>query len=354
MIQIPHPQVADSFGSAFFDRAKVIYPISLSIDESITPVSTASMVMPRSEIYGRNHVFKLFKVNGLAGYYRIRSSSVDYNNDTVTYELEHMIAEVGDWCILQKHSGSYTAANAIRRLWRGSDASSTSDDSYRGSHWQLGSLSWLTETVELDAENRSNLLSSMLDVLDGLPDIFMTFDFSVYPWTVDFASLSNNVLNVDVKHGRLSRNIGSAQVSLDYTDLCTRVRYYYDSWHYNTADEAHISQYGIVESKVDVSDADSSARAQYIAKEYLRKNQEPRISISMSGEDLYSITGVPQDKFELGRYFSLFVPELGADIVRNITRLTWNDVYGDPLSVSVTLGEEDPSLWAYLKKIKKK
>lgn len=355
MKQVPRPLASSAFGSAFKQKAKVIYPIKLSIEESIVPVSSATMVMPRDEIFGRNYVFKLFTAAGEAGYYRIRSASVNYSNDTVTYELEHMAAEIGDWCILQEHSGNYAAATAIRRLWRGSDSSSTSDDSYRGEHWVLGDMTVLSGiTVELEASNRANLLTSLLDVMDGLPGIYMKFDYSEYPWTIDFSSMDFNAYQ-DRAHGRLSRNISSAQVSWDYTDLCTRARYLYSgTWRVYNADEDLQEKYGIVEDTASTSGASSLARAQYMAKEYLRKNQEPRISIQMSGQDLYAVTGITPDRLAIGKLFTLFVPELDTTISRNITSLKWNDVYGDPLNVDVTLGDEDPTLWAYLKKIKKK
>lgn len=355
MKEVPRPLASSAFGMAFQQKAKVIYPIKLAINETMVPVSTATMVMPReAELFGRNYVFKLFTAAGVSGYYRVQSFDIDYSSDTVTYQLEHMIAEVGDWCIMQAHSGNYAAATAIRRLWRGSDASGTSDDSYRGDHWVLGDMTVMDGvTVELEASNRANLLTSLLDVMDGLPGIYMDFDYSEYPWIIDFSSMSASAYQ-DRAHGRLSRNISSANVSFDFTDLCTRARYVYSgTWRVYNAEEQQ-GLYGIVEGTASTSGASSLARAQYMAKEFLRKNQEPRISISMSGQDLYAITGITPDRLKIGKLFTLFVPELDTTITRNITSLKWNDVYNDPLNVSVTLGEEDPTLWAYLKSIKKK
>lgn len=338
------------FTDATLNDGDTVYPIKVSIDENLVPVSTATLTTTRDIVYNRKQVFKLYNAHGLAGYYRIQSMDIDYGNDTISYQLENMIAEIGDWCIFAAVSGNKAAATAIRNLWNGSDSTA----SYRGTSWQLGSMTALSGmTVEMDAKNRDNLLSSILDVLDGCPGVYIKPDFSTYPWTLNFAKLDSGNAS-DVAYGHLSRNIGSARVNLDFTDLCTRVRYYYESWRSYTADQSYRDAYGLVEGTVSTSSASSLARAQYMAQEYLRKNQEPRISISISGQDLYSITGVSQDKLEVGKLFKLFVPELQNNVFRNITKLSWNDVYGDPLNVSVTLGEEDPTLWAYLKAIKKK
>lgn len=337
------------------ELSQKIQPISVSIDEDITPVSSATIVMPMDhEAITRKHVVQLFTPNGETAMYRIRSVEVNHGADTVTYQLEHMFAEVGDWVVMAKQSGSYAAATALRRLWRGADASDTSDDSYLGGKWQIGDLTSLSGiTVELEAANRDNLLSSMLEVMDACPGKYFEFNFSEYPWIWNISSMDFSAVQ-DHTYGRLSRNVSSAVVSFDYTDLCTRVRYYYDQWRYYTAPAEIIEKYGTVNEKVSVSGAESLARAQFIAKEHLRKHQEPRISISIDGADLYSITGATVDKMKIGKLFTLYVPELDTDVQRNITRLSWPDVYGDPYRVSVTLGEDDPSLWAYLKTIKKK
>ena len=354
MITVPYPRVMPKNFMTQTTESKIIYPVRVTIDESIEPVSTATITMPRDgTVLGRDVVFKLYKATGEAGYFRVQSIDIDYSSNTIVYQLESMFAEVGDWCIMQKQSGSYSAANAIRRLWRGSDASATSDDGYRGSDWVLGDMTALTGTVELQAANRSNLLTSILDVLGGLPSIYLDFDWSDWPWKVNFKALDESADGI--AHGRLDRNIGGARISLDYTDLCTRVRYYYDSsWRQYTADQEHQDAYGIVEEKLDVNGAETLARAQYMAKEHLEKMQDPRTSISLTAYELSAITGVKADEFKIGKIFELHVPEFDYVLRRNITRMTWNDVYGDPLNVNITLGEDDPSLWAYLKPIKKK
>ena len=352
---IPLGTVASTTTTPLWELAEKITPISVSINEDIVPVSTATLVMPLGEeLITRMHIVQLFTPNGETACYRIRSMDVDHSNDTVTYQLDHMFAEVGDFCVMAKHTGNYAAATAIRRLWRGADASSNDDDSYLGGKWVLGDLTALSGiTVEMNVGNRTNLLTGVLDIMDGCPGTYLEFDFSEYQWTVNVSSM-DNAATQDRAFGRLSRNVASARVSFDYTDLCTRVRYYYDSWHMTTASEELRRKYGLSEVLVSTSGESSLARAQYVAKEYLRKNQEPHINISIDGADLSSITGETFDKFKIGKLFTLYVPELDTDVTRNITRLSWPDVYGDPTRCSITLGEDDPTLWAYLKSIKKK
>ena len=337
---------------------RIIYPIKVSIDETMVPASTATMTMPRGELFTRNQVFMLYTISGLSGHYRIRSIGLDCPNDIITYQLEHMVAEVGDWCVMQDQSGNYSATNAIRRLWRGSDTSSTSDDGYRGTDWQLGSVTALSGiTVELDAKKGDNLLSAILKVLDGCPGVYMTFNYETSPWSINFARINEanygDYQDVSV-NGLLTRNVSTAKVTWDFTDLCTRVRYKYsNTWYVYTADQTYRDKYGIAEEAMSTSGSSSLASAQYKAQEFMRKNQEPRLSISITGEDMYPVTGKESDRLEVGKLYKLVVPELG-NKYRNIIKLSRPDVYGEPRKVSITLGDADPTLWGYLGNIKKK
>lgn len=352
MNSIPFPRTYDK--NLYYESVEIIHPIQVSIDLNITPLSTATIVMPRDKPLNRSGYIELFTASGSAGFFRIRSPEIVYENDTITYELEHAVAEVGDWLVKTKQEGSMNAKTALRRIWRGTDSTSTSDDNYRGDKWQLGDMTSIGDiTVELSVDHE-DVLSAMLDVMDALPGIYMQFDFTTSPWTINFVSRENPVVQ-DYAYGRLSRNVSSATVTYDDTDLCTRVYYEYgDTWRTYTSPAEITDLYGIVERTVSTSGESSLARAQYVAKEFLRKNREPKIAIQISGQELSAITGVSEDKLEIGKLFKLYVPELETDAARNITALSWANVYDDPLGVEVTLGDEDPTLWGYIRYLNKK
>lgn len=331
----------------FTTTCRPVYPIRLSIEETMIPASTATMICTRDELYKRSQVFELFTANGSAGRFRIRSIDIDEVGDTVTYQLEHMIAEVGNWVLINDISGNKVQRTALRQLWRGVDSSSADDNNYRGSVWQLGSVTALsdTTTVELDAKNGDNLLNAINGLLQNCPGIYMTFAYSTDPWTINFADYTN----ASSAYGLLDRNVSSARVYYDFTDLATRVRYKYsNTWRSQTAGSSYTNAYGVVEHAISTDGATSLASANYMAQQYLIQHREPRITIEIDGYDLSSITGVPEDKFTIGKQFHLYVPELVGDFYRSITRLRWDDVFGDPLRVHVTLGDDDPTLWAFL------
>ena len=85
-----------------------------------------------------------------------------------------------------------------------------------------------------------------------------------------------------------------------------------------------------------------------------RKNSEPKISIEITAEELAAITGFPSDKFKLGQLLRFRLPEYDKIIERSITGISWDDVYNNPMSATVTCGEDDPTLWGYVKALRGK
>ena len=366
-----------------------VHPLTLSLNLTMTPLSYASMSLPVGESVQPRSYVELFSPYGSAGIFRVRAPQDAYGNDFSTAELEHAIVEVGDYVITAEYNEMMPATTAMRTVF----------SHYRGNRWQLGDVSALgVDSVAVDF-NYDRVLDAMISLLDQRPNCYLTFNFDTTPWTVSIATRDATVS----AEGRLARNVNSAKVTYDDTELCTRVYYEhasttdsldgypvfdananYSSGHYltyggklyrltashtsgtsweNTSKEAitdipssawahidadTIDQYGIVERSVPTSSDFTEAEALKAANEYLRKHKKPRVSIEISAEELSYVTGEPFDRFTIGKLFRLALPDYNTTVENHVTGLSWADVYNMPDNLTVSLADEEDTTVTFL------
>ncbi len=393
MIDIPLPRLIDDNGKTI----REVRPISVSLNLDIIPLSYASLELPRNESLPARGYVELYSSMGSAGIYRVRSPQDAYGEDITTAELEHAIVEVGDFLVLAEYNKMMDAKAAMTAVF----------SHYRGSKWQLGSIDVLEgKTIALQAKY-VRVLEAMLSILDQCRNCMMAFDFSTTPWTVSIVSRGTSV----AAEGRLSRNVNSAKVIYDDTELCTRV--YYEvpsktdsidtknypqfnkntnysngsilsnseklyqltnahksgvawedtskkiindspstSWKYLDADT--MSKYGLIERNISTGNDYTTAECDTVARDYLERNKEPRVSVEISAEELSSITGEPFDTFTIGKMCRLALVDFGVTVERVITGLTWNNVYGDPFNITVLLSDDEYTAITFLHDIDSK
>lgn len=383
---IPLPRLLKESG----ETERIIQPISVSIDLRIVPLSYATIELPEGENLPARSYVELFTTMGSAGIFRVRAPRDSYGGDSGTAELEHSICEVGDYLVIGKLDEMKAADAAMRSVW----------SHYKGNKWQLGTVAALgSGKVALQA-NYDRVLDVMLSILDQKPDCMMTFDFTTSPWTVNIVERGTTI----TAEGRLSRNVESAQIVYDDTDLCTRVYYEVpateDAWtdYFLTFSEAKtysagqyvvkdnklyrlpnghrknvtwenttkeavkdspttawthkdastLDTYGLIERTVMTGSDYSLQEANKAADVFLDKHKEPSVSVSISAEDLSAITGEELDTFELGKLFRLVLADYNITIERNITALSWDDVYGRPEDITITLADEEDTTITFL------
>lgn len=341
MIHVPYPKLLD--GNLQYSRT--IRPESLAVDLTLTPLSSASLTLPIGEEIPTRAYMELFTSIGSVGIFRARSPEIAFGEGSSTTELEHAITEVGDWIIRGKLEGNYTIRAAMRAIF----------NEYHGSLWQLGSVSALDNSSDNKIDisyDHANILESMLEVLELDEDCVMQFDFSTRPWTVSFRKIDDTD---GITDGRLSKDIQSATVTYDDTDLCTYAYYQYSggSWATYSAAQRYRDLYGRIEKVVDTESDDSQAVARNKARLFIKRNHEPRVSVEITAADLHAVTGDDRDRVYLGRKYRLFIPEKSLTIERYITGLSWEDALNAPTSIIITLGDDDPSLWGYMRKYTK-
>ena len=187
---------------------RLVNPVSVGIIQKTQPLSTASMTLPRGEEIPARSWVELYTPYGSAGMFRVRSPHNAYGENTSTAELEHMIAEVGDYLVKAEYSEMIAASSAVTKVFA----------HYKGGKWKLGKVTDLgSGKIALEAKYES-VLSVLLSILQQKPECIMSFDFSTTPWTLNFVKKGTSV----VSQGRLARNVTSAEITYDDSELCTR------------------------------------------------------------------------------------------------------------------------------------
>ena len=319
---IPLPDLLD----ANANYIGVLRVVSASIVETLAPLSTASITLPADETIPIRYFVKMYTPNGKAGIFRSRVPEEAYQSDTCTIELEHALSEVGDYVITEDLSVN-DAANVVAAQIM---------SYYRGTLWTLGTVE-ATENIKATLDN-ANVLNALGDLMAALPAYMMTFDFDTTPWRINIVARPTQVS----AEGRLSRNVESAVIERDDTELCTRV--YMDKLPNGHLDADTINTYGVVERYITGDDATTEAEALTIAQKYLDLRKNPTITITISAQDLHQITGDPLDKIQLGTMYRLSLNDDSTVYEKLVTQLEWGDVYGRPAEVTVTLADEATNL----------
>ena len=326
---------------------KEVHPLSLSVNLDITPLSTASMLLPKDENLPSRGYVELFTPIGSAGIFRVRSPEDAYGDDTTSAQLEHAISEVGDYLVRTEISEMMAATTAMQTIF----------GHYRGTRWQLGSVSALgSGNVAVDCKY-VRVLDAMLSILEQKPSCMLKFNFSTTPWTVSVAERDDSVS----AEGRLSRNIRSAKVITDDTELCTRLYYQIPSTDaegqpiqvWTHMDASTINTYGVVEREFQGGSGYTESEADAAASEYLRKHKRPRVTIEIDAEELSSITGETFDRFTIGKMMRLALPDYNTTATENITGLSWQDVINLPNQMTVRLGDEEDTVVNFLHDVDK-
>ena len=324
--------------------------VNLNIDGAS---SSASIRLPKGmNIDGRAYV-EMFTVNGSAGIFRTRSPQIGYGGNSTTLQLEHSINQLGDFIITDKLQEQLTVRKAFERIFQ----------YYAGKGvqqlWMLGEVDdpkdndvedWEVKCV-LDVDY-DNCLDAVLGVMEQYPLMMLEFDFSTRPWKLNV----RNRPQVVMAEARLSRNVKSAMVTRDDSELFTRV--YMDGYKNKNGKYGHYDstsgkkKYGLIETVISGAN-DTAAIAQRTVKSYMRNHKTPRISVTIDGIELSQLTGEPLDRFAIGKMMRLALPDYGETVTETLTSLAFPSIYKQPNSCTVTMNSEEDRVIRYIKKAQK-
>lgn len=299
-----------------------LHPTQQSVDDRVTPLSTASLTLQDGEHAAFGEWVEVFTQNGSAGVYRAVSASETYTGEAST-ELEHGICALGDAIIPGKGTISGTLSEALSTMLGYQVVQAGG-----APLWALGSVA--TNAQASFEHESTNLLSAVLAVV---PDGYMlTFDQSALPWRMGVAKMATTA----ECEGRLSRNLRGVTVTVDDEDFCTRI-YCNMLPAPGYMDGPTVGTWGIKAKTITAQENVTQDSLNAYITQYLEDHKNPRVSIECDAEDLSSITGERIDRMEKGRLFRLALPDYGVAMEERILSVHTGSAYDEPERVRLTL-----------------
>ena len=299
-----------------------LHPTQQSVDDRVTPLSTASLTLPDGEHAAFGEWVEVFTQNGSAGVYRVVSASETYTGEA-SAELEHGICALGDAIIPGKGTISGTLSQVLSAM-----LSYQVVQAGGAPLWALGGVATNAQaSFEYDS---TNLLSAVLAVV---PDGYMlTFDQSALPWRLGVAKMAATA----ECEGRLSRNLRGVTVTVDDEDFSTRI-YCNMLPAPGYMDGPTVGTWGIKAKTITAQENVTQNSLTAYITQYLEDHKNPRVSIECDAEDLSAITGERIDRMEKGRLFRLALPDYGVAMEERILSVHTGSAYDEPERVRLTL-----------------
>lgn len=301
-----------------------LHPTSAMATLSLTPLSTASIVLPDDEDAKpeiRQYV-ELFSERESLGIFRISEIRSEYGTSR-TLSLEHAIATLDDSLTDEDE----TLSGGMKAIMQAILAHQSV------AHWQVGQVDD-TKTDYSISTGYSSCLQVLQEVAKQAENCYLAFDQSSYPWTVSLLRLPDGVKS----ECRITRNIEDVSVSFDDSSLCTRV--YSSQLEGGHMDADTVSTWGIVSQAIQLDDKETQAKNTEIAQTYLEENKNPAVSVEIGAIRLAEITGEPLDSFSLGYLCRVALPEWGIAMDERVITMGFSDLVGDPMRVRLTLSSK--------------
>ncbi len=103
------PRVLDSN----LHEVRRLHPISLAVNNNLTPLSDATMVVRKGELVDGRTFVRLYTPNGVSEIYRTRVPETAPGEEAATIQLEHAVCEIGDYVVQDAIHAEYTVRKAF-------------------------------------------------------------------------------------------------------------------------------------------------------------------------------------------------------------------------------------------------
>lgn len=310
--------------------------VSQSVSLQMTPLSTASVALcERSDATVKDFI-ELYTARGTAGIFRVTGKESGYGTGGDNLSLEHGICVLGDAATPEgsRSTEDNPDAGKLKGTYRSVFSTLLSFQTAKIDGvpmWTLGDVEIPdTETVTYEYDG-GQTLHAILDVLGTIDGYAMTFDQSGFPWVMHIRKLED----VPSCEGRLSRNVNTARIMLDITELCTRVECNQLPGGYMQLEDE--PKWGIVSKRLTFADELPTNIIERECRMYLEAHHNPRVSIEIDGQDLAAITGEPMDRIDTGRMMRLALPEYGLTVNERIISVEYVAAVSRPEQVTVAL-----------------
>lgn len=316
------------------ERAR-LHPISLQLTANATPPSTASMVIPSGDAAVSEYdLIELYKGDESQGLFRV-SGLTAQNGETVQVDMEHAIVTLEN-DITPSETELTGSPKAIAAALLGYQTATC---------WQLGSA---PETGDISITvDESNVLETLVEMVQNLNDYILTFDFSTTPWTVSIAPLETT----PSCECRLSRNTSSATITRDCSEMVTRVKAAQLDGGY--MESANYKGRFRITRPLGVDEDAEAGQVKAYAQKYLKEHDHPQISVEISAVELAKRTGESVDAFSPGKMCRIALADWNYTADQRLITASYNDLVADDENVTLTLSTSPRSLAFDLAKMQK-
>ncbi len=266
--------------------------------------------------------------------WRVKTIDQQYDKDTRTVTLEHIIQSLKDMVLFGDHgpkeiTGDKKATTATAKQTVQYILSKQSD-------WTLNNFDYTVSNPY--SFNGDDLFSALETVSSSLEDCIWEYSFTSYPFRISIRKL-DDTLGTEM---RTDRNIKTLKKTIDRSRMYTRIYPIGKNNLHISGNYLHKNDgtYGVICKVETESSMDTEAKLKAWAQQRLNRHCEPSVTVSISGMDLKEATGEPLDTFKIGTYCQVPLPEFSTTIKERVTKLSYTDVINSPMDVTVTLANE--------------
>lgn len=304
-----------------WQEVRRVHPLEMSLTMTTKSLSYAVMTLEQDDAEGIaiGAFMELFTNQGSMGVFRVQS--LIREEKAVSLELSHAAVTLNDAVISGKmQEADESLRAALTRLM----------DAQPVQHWTLGTVAVPDDKTLRWSYAYDVLWEKIAEIMTNFPGYQLAYDTSVYPWVLSVQEAPREV-SCEL---RLNRNLDSAMVEYDRSELCTRL---YVDGIAEPIDADTIGQYGVI-SRSMLGDQDFGEDYwREEARLYLERHKHPMLTITLNAEELSHLTGEPLDRLTLGTLCRAALPDRGETVLQHIVELHWGDVYGKPDSVSMSM-----------------
>ena len=267
--------------------------------------------------------------------WRVKTIDQQYDKDTRTVTLEHIIQALNDMVLFGDHGPKEITGNS-----KATTATAKQTVQYilsKQSDWTLNNFDYTTVSNPYSF-NGDDLFSALETVSSSLEDCIWEYSFASYPFRISIRKL-DDTLGTEM---RTDRNIKTLKKTIDRSRMYTRIYPIGKNNLHISGNYLHKNDgtYGVICKVETESSMDTEAKLKAWAQQRLNRHCEPSVTVSISGMDLKEATGEPLDTFKIGTYCRVPLPEFSTTIKERVTKLSYTDIVNTPMDVTVTLANE--------------
>ena len=303
-----------------FQELRRLHPLRVGITQNLKPLSAADMELSFDDDLQLRQFVKLYTSHGTAGVFRVTAIQSSHGK-TKRVSLSHGLCTLSDGMIAGEGEASGSARQLLEAILRPQ------------STWTLGTVDPPDDILLTWKWDNSNLLESLTDLMEQLPDYYLAFDQHTLPWKLHVLRLSD----IDACECRLNRAMTGISIKEDDSELCTvlHVPGVAEPLQSDTMDT-----WGSIERTLSADPDLTPDLLLTAARVHLEEHKNPRLTITIDAVELAKRTQDPFDHFTCGTICRTTFDGYPGPIRQRIVRLHFPDVIGTPDVCKLTLSSE--------------